>query len=393
MNTNPFFSSINDLTTIEVFHYFDQPLLYSAKDVLGNAYLVYFYDKKNDDYIWLIIPMSTRRLNQLCSSEIDLLSAIKNSELRNIIYYCDTRSNQDNYKLIDVNDLDIATLPDPGIFLHSSQANDNKLEPAQLVANQLNRTLLRMHLSFKSTNATMEAPAKELGSLLVSLQDLLNSIGQAILHEPAEFGRIQNDVISESKLNFIGAGMGSIVIDLASTSLNNLFGDSEVDPAIEKFIDLVNIGNNEDLLNGLLKILQPRVAQDYYDFLNIFLKPVKEATFEWASPKLKQSRISVLSSSTAEEIMMLIQKGEVIDNEIIEVFGELVGANIRTKKIELMTSDNQKYECKIPDENVSQVSGSVIGGTYRIILKRTNTKKTTTGKIDANDVLISISPI
>ena len=71
---------LGKLEIVEVYEYYDQPVLYSCKNASEHFYLVVAADE-NDKYLtWLCVAVSTERLNLIRSGKIDLHDAFADSE-------------------------------------------------------------------------------------------------------------------------------------------------------------------------------------------------------------------------------------------------------------------------------------------------------------------------
>ena len=66
---------LGKLEIVEVYEYYDQPILYSCKNASEHFYLVVAADE-NDKYVtWLCVAVSIERLNFIRSGKIDLHDA------------------------------------------------------------------------------------------------------------------------------------------------------------------------------------------------------------------------------------------------------------------------------------------------------------------------------
>ena len=71
---------LGKLEIVEIYEYYDQPVLYSCKNAVGHLFLVVAADE-NDKYVtWLCVAVSTERFNLIRSGKIDLHDAFVHSE-------------------------------------------------------------------------------------------------------------------------------------------------------------------------------------------------------------------------------------------------------------------------------------------------------------------------
>jgi hypothetical protein len=71
---------LGKLEIVEVYEYYDQPVLYSCKNASRHFYLVVAAAEDAQFLTWLCVAVSTDRLNLIRSGEIDLHDAFADSE-------------------------------------------------------------------------------------------------------------------------------------------------------------------------------------------------------------------------------------------------------------------------------------------------------------------------
>ena len=57
---------------IEVYSYYDQPMLFSCKNEYGHIFMVVCSEETNDSEIWLYVGLSPRRFENVRKGDIDL---------------------------------------------------------------------------------------------------------------------------------------------------------------------------------------------------------------------------------------------------------------------------------------------------------------------------------
>ena len=72
--------ALGKLEIIEVYEYYDQPVLYSCKNTSGHFYLVVAAAEDDQFLTWLCVAVSIERLNLIRSGKIDLHDAFADSE-------------------------------------------------------------------------------------------------------------------------------------------------------------------------------------------------------------------------------------------------------------------------------------------------------------------------
>jgi hypothetical protein len=80
MTTLPMNTLLGKLELIEVYEYYDKPLLFACKNASGTHYLVVQTDSQDDFETWFYVSLSFRRFLQVRSGEIDLHEAFASAE-------------------------------------------------------------------------------------------------------------------------------------------------------------------------------------------------------------------------------------------------------------------------------------------------------------------------
>ena len=126
-------SDLGSLEIIEIYDYYDQPILFACKNTAGHLYLVVAADEDEQHETWLYVRVSTERLNLIRSGTIDLHDAFADSENRHLLqvnfYYDNLNSPQ--IQLLESNQIPRDMLPTPGehLDLETETPILNKTEP------------------------------------------------------------------------------------------------------------------------------------------------------------------------------------------------------------------------------------------------------------------------
>lgn len=73
-------SELDKLEIIEIYDYYDQPILFACKNAAGRLHLVVAADESAQHETWLYVEVSLERLNLIRSGTIDLHDAFADSE-------------------------------------------------------------------------------------------------------------------------------------------------------------------------------------------------------------------------------------------------------------------------------------------------------------------------
>ena len=225
-----------------------------------------------------------------------------------------------------------------------------------------------------------EAPAVALSKILGTLQDVFNTIG--MIH--SDLSQVTEDIRRKMGISLIGVGAGSFDIRLASTEIVDLFSDSDFGSAfgnaIQRFLNLLDAGSNQEKLKRLLGPLGLRVENSYTKFLKSLNESVIDTKFTWVSPNPQRggtADLSKLQLRAAIEILERFQKAEPVT---FTITGTLMGAFLKSKKFEIETTE-KTYTGDIADEALEAVSTATLSREYTAQMQETTEKSETTGEI------------
>lgn len=391
MRHNEYIPHLGSLVIVDILDFYDKPMLVSLKNLLDHYYLAIMIDDLDDvEEIWLFTEISARRLDQVKTGGFTLKEAFLNSESAKA-FTVRIPYNPNELATIKLefvaNEIPIDYLPPENDRL--SIEVKEQIDDIQLATEQINRVIVRLRLHFPNI-ISREAPVSQLGRFLVDIQDLLNSISQALKEKATEMGRIPINIVTENELNLRTVFNSSFGIELVSAKLPNLWGETAVDAVIDELVELIKIGNEADLLTEKMKVLKPRVAKNYYDFLGDIEKYLNSADIEWAAPIEGKYNKATISKVVAASARTIIELGEQEPTEIIEVRGELVGLNLRTRSFEIKT-EMESISGQIPKDRIEAFRGTEIGLIYSAKLIQKNSLKLTIGKIEISYELANLS--
>ena len=164
----------------------------------------------------------------------------------------------------------------------------------------LRRELLKITLEFPHTysNYKHEAPLKELGNILVSLQALFDAIGQVKKGFPTANGGVPQETKAEARFNVMAVSSGSFVTEIAASEMGNLFNESLANEIVEEFILVLNHSDNQEELTKIIKTLKIRAARKYRDLLNELQTAGTQLKVDWESPMEGKGGSTILKEAT-----------------------------------------------------------------------------------------------
>lgn len=223
------------------------------------------------------------------------------------------------------------------------------------IAIEKQREVLTLKFKFLSEVSKKQVPAKKLGGVLTSIQELFDAVGQSESGKISDNGKIQKEIIERTELSLFETFQGSFGMKLALAphpQQLNLLERPLAEKVTESFIELINLSNNPDkeILKQYLLRLRKRSASRYRKFLQSLLNSQANFYFDWGSVNPEKGGKAILSFENVINTIEFINKMEVEDPEEYIVNGKLIAANKNTKKLEIIAfEDNKVYIGKATD--------------------------------------------
>lgn len=396
MPFDPQFTDLGKLEIIEVYEYYDRPLLFSCKNALGHIYVALLVDENDESETWYYVGVSKTRFDHIRTGGIDLRTTFAKPEdgvvIQVEIGY--SESQKTNITRVPIEQIKDEFLPAPDEFLKSSSDTlpllvESLVEKAQ----QAKREFIRLKLHFAGILRT-EAPSKQLGKILAALQEIVDAIGQALTGESTRKGAIPKNLLAKTELRVADVGAGSFEVELVSANMVNLFDESEAGNALNELVRLINIGNDAEQLKERLAVLKIRTAGKYVAFLNSLSDRVESTSFELASPKNTFLSQAQISSATAQQVISIIEQADLEPPVDFIAQGTLIGANLNKKNYEIWSRDSDGkltvYSGRISEHAINFVSTATLSREYIASLRATKSINSVTGEIEDKFELISL---
>lgn len=114
------------LEVIEIYIFYNQPVLFSCQNKSGLFYIALSIDETDSSEIWLYAPISESRFQRLVQGEVELRDVFTDAEdafVYRVEIPCDSKSNT-IVDLIDCREIPDEDLPGEGITIQSEKWDD-----------------------------------------------------------------------------------------------------------------------------------------------------------------------------------------------------------------------------------------------------------------------------
>jgi hypothetical protein len=407
MNYIPKIPYLGRLDILEVYDAYDEPCLFAASNNAGHKYLLVLIDEDEDAKTWLCAPLSQCRLNYIRSGGIDLRDAFEKAEGGNcFIIKIDSSGVRDPVvEEISVNMLAPSMLPLRGETISLQTETLPALSEKDLAAKAEAcwREILRFAVEFPGSSRN-EAPIKPWGLMLVSLQELIDSIGISIGRADVK-GAFKKVITPQTQFMATVPSAGSYAIDLVANSSADVLRESLAGKSLSILFELVQASRLEkkagaslgikDLdvqeLDKIIKRLGRQSASKYKLFLSAIIDSKVEIKMEWRSPNPRVKGSTSLSQADAISAYNVIDQMEITVPEVIEVHGVLIGANTETRKFELRgIYDDIKYKGDIHEDAFKGGITMTLGSIYCARMEERIEVNMVTGEAKARYLLLRL---
>ncbi|BAZ13386.1 hypothetical protein NIES4071_52250 [Calothrix sp. NIES-4071] len=113
-------TDLGELDIIEIYSYYNGARLFSCRNAALNIYFALWIDEDTDFDLWLYVPVSPKRCQEIRSGEIDLRNAFLKSEDGFVFVVKIFFDNSDMANYIKSEEIDKDWLPLPGDYLKLS---------------------------------------------------------------------------------------------------------------------------------------------------------------------------------------------------------------------------------------------------------------------------------
>ena len=374
------------LEIVEVYDYYDQPILFSCKNAAGHLYLVVAADENDQHEIWLYAGVSTERLNLIRSGAIDLHDAFAKPEGGFLLQATVPYEDQIPLRIepIQPNQVSEDMLPTAGERLDLKTNTLPALSSSEEIAKSRKQEILDLALSFAGAFRT-EASIAPLSNILGGFQEVINTVGMVCGNE----NQVTENIRSNMEVSLLAIGAGSFDIRLASTKIVDLLDHSDFGDAIEEFLKLLNAANNHERLKALLDQLTSRVARSYTQFLKALNESVIDTRFTWKSPNPDRGGSAFLSKAQIQKVIEILERFQEEEPVIFNVTGKLTGVFLSNKTFEIETTD-KPYKGKITDEAIETVQNATLSQIYTAEIQEITERSETTDETKTKYQLLSL---
>ncbi len=355
-----------------VIEYYDFPRLFTCINNTGQSYFALSILDDGKQFDWLYLPVSPSRKEALLRGRLALRQAFALPEggyLFKVVTYSEEVPPEVVYLLPE--QVSQEDLPSASYLAAIDDSLDDQTErpTAQVVALATRRETFDYRI-FHGCPNIHEIPARKLGGVLTSTQELIDALAQAALGDATVRGPLPAELLLKTRLDVTHSFNGSFGVQFSAAQCSDLLDDSVVAKALCQLANLMGAEDSEDLLSNKLHQLKGRVTSKYRRLLKELSDLNSGLFFEWGSVNPEAGGIFELSSDQIRSAYAIVDRIEIAMSDEISIKGKLIGFNSRTRRYEILSSDDGKsYSGKLADDVRLDVPNPAIGEFYEVDLR------------------------
>jgi hypothetical protein len=368
-------TSLGKLELVEIYEYYDRPVLFTCRNGTGTYFLAQADDIDDEAETWLYVGMSRLRFEHLRSGEIDLHDAFTDAEDEIVfevrIPHNETESQE--IKPLIAEQIQDDRLPMRGEFLKLPTPTLPSLDvDLPRKALQARREYMALILDFH-TELRTEAPARPLGKILEAIQATVDELGRRVSRLYSTGKSITPDLRRQVELSVTNLGSGSFNVELAARQ-SGLFDETLLSDSLEELVGILNIGAEESLLKQRLEYKS--LATQYYRLLQALREASVDTTeVRWASPVPGRSGVARITALTIYQAIEILNSWTEREVRQFNVTGGLEGLLLIGKRFEITGNDGELYTGTIPSnidiDAFERMRNATLNKRYRAVIRET----------------------
>ena len=375
---------LGKLEMVEVYNYYDIPILFLCKNAASQLYIVFFADRLPDHDVWLYAEVSITRLNLIRAGKIDLFDTFSKPEMDRLLKVIIPSNNSVEFssEFILPSELSEDIFPPVNDYLDIEYTPYVPQTGIVDIAEAADREIISFNFkSLEGYNA--EAPIAQLGSVLNCFQNVMNIIEVA----RQNFSKITPAIRERMRFYALATEPGSFEIKLASKkedmSQQRLFDlPSEQEATITQFFNLVKSKDNQPDLKGILTKLGLRTTNEYRYLLASLNKLDADVTMSWTSPKASEDVVAFLLRSEIPQLVETLKAIEEEQEKPQTIKGELIGLSLDRNRFELQVNGEENPIRGVIGDNPNvNITKATISSQYKALIQEIVKRNETTNEV------------
>lgn len=348
------------LNISQILVYYDMPELFIATDEVDTFFLCLLLEVTENSPNYLSTAISSNRLSSFIKGEIELRQILIEPEI-NEWYSFDIDNESIIAERIDFQNFPEIYLPEPGFYL-----NNEILDNSNIVEEVVQKDNAVVHLAISDEKDDFSVDTDDLGDIVKLYSVMLeNSFKKGLVEHKIKEKKALIIPINY-KLRAFAASRASFNIHLYSKSQKDLFGNCMVEYGLEKIEQILTEYANDEELISSLKSLKGHAISSFKKILKKILNEKLKIKHKWFAPNQKEVHFKVLDTVKAQKIYDILNKSEELTEEIIELIGVFVQADVERGTWRIKTTNEDKeFSGEATSEELRGITLDTV--TYKLV--------------------------
>ncbi|MEO6133735.1 MAG: DUF6575 domain-containing protein [Ginsengibacter sp.] len=348
------------LNISQILVYYDMPELFIATDEVDTNYICLLLEVDENSPSYLSTAISANRLSKFIKGQIELRQVLIEPEINDWYSF-----NIDNENIIaertDIQNFPEIFLPEQGFYL-----NNEILDNSNIVQEVVQKDNAVVHLAISDDKDDFSIDTDDLGDIVKLYSVMLeNSFKKGLIEHKVKEKKALI-VPMNYKLRAFAASRASFNIHLYSKSQKDLFGNCMVEYGLEKIEQiLTEYASDEELINSL-KSLKGHAVSSFKKILKKILDENLKLKHKWFAPNQKEVHFKVLDTFKAQKIYDILNLSEELTEEVKELTGVFVQADVERGTWRIKTNDDDKeFSGEATSEELRGITLDTV--TYKLV--------------------------
>ncbi len=362
------------------------PELFIATDEVGGSFICLLLDLNENGPNYIATAISLARISSFIKGQIELRAIISDPEINE--WYTFTIDNEQiSANKAEFDQVPDDLLPDVGFYLNNEITDNSAI--VQEVVEKKNAVI---HLALSDDKEEFSIDADDLGDVIKLYSVMLENAYKKALGEHKAKGKKALVVPVNYKLRAFAASRASFNMHLYSQSQKDLFGNCMIEFGLEKIDQIFADYSNDEELIASLKSVKGHAVSSFKKILKKIIDEKIKLKHKWFAPNQEQVHYHVIDEKKAQKIYDILNQSEELTEEMKELIGVFVQADVERGTWRIKTLDEGKeFSGEANPEELRGITLDTI--TYRLICQEIIEEFKVTEKEKAKYVFKSVEKL
>ncbi|GMA15879.1 hypothetical protein E5F05_06845 [Deinococcus metallilatus] len=384
---------------IEVYDYFDRPLLFSIRNATGSLFVISFATARGDEEKWMVVEISPSRLVSFHAGQLNVRGVFEFPENGQILLLRVPKSDGD--MIVESMSSDNETIREflahPEVYINlDSETIEEANERVRSSLGSSARPFANLRLE-RQGGGRSTIDSRIMGSILIHWQDTVSNIGMNIAGMDNEKGRIPFEIHEATTFDYAAGWNGSVGVTLVTPERNRRIINPLLEQSLEVLRQLLEsqsvlnyyqIGANDQVVS-----LSKRTLLKFKALLGSLRASESSFTMSYET----QPGHTVITGLNLGQVYAKIEQIEGYadsDERLYATRGIIKVLNTTTGRMEIVENEtDSRYIAYLDDREFFKTHSLSVPGEYVVFINESTSVNRNTGEEVKNYRVLDIQPI